>query len=366
MKKMLAFLKFTLPFFMLLFFLLNSKQTVYHCKKAVDMCLYTALPSLFVFCVFSELTAARIKCLSPNNAVLTIVEKVFSLNSASLIICLFSFFSGAPAACCGLLYLYAEGKASKTNVENALLLFPGCSASFILTIAAASVGSTKIAILLLICEILAILSSYFILCRKSKPFTENGVKKITVSSDFTDEITSSIKNAVKNMALMCGFIVFFRVVAGVIADAFYKVGISGPVFTSLLFGFFEVTGGVVQCVSISGNAKIFTTAAIISFSGISVIFQIAFLCKKYAVNIKPFIYSRILTAILCPIYMIVFMLFLPYDIMCFSDVFAASAKNAFICGVDILTTAFVPCITVFTAVVFLSLDKKYRKKQRKM
>ena len=61
---------------------------------------------------------------------------------------------------------------------------------------------------------------------------------------------------------------------------------------AIFSGFFEITAGVFSCAEIEGLASVIAAGAIASFSGISVILQVAAVTEESKIPLFPFIVSR--------------------------------------------------------------------------
>src|SRR5699024_1845061 len=76
-------------------------------------------------------------------------------------------------------------------------------------------------------------------------------------------------------------------------------GFANPcLFESLLSGLLEVTSGCVSAASLPGDLPFVVISLLISFSGISVIFQVASCMRGTGVRLTPFVLSRFAHAFL--------------------------------------------------------------------
>ena len=78
--------------------------------------------------------------------------------------------------------------------------------------------------------------------------------------------------------------------------AAFSVIIKSPVAKALFTGFFEVTSGAFSCTEIEGFYSVIAAGAIASFSGISVILQVAAITDESGIDLVPFFVSRFVHA----------------------------------------------------------------------
>lgn len=155
----------------------------------------------------------------------------------------------------------------------------------------------------------SILSSLLIgaaLGRKSSLSSENVSHRN--QAPFSSRVISAMNNALSATVIMCGFVLFFSAVVEVVVLVSEKMGLWDllPFAETAkigVYGLLEVTLGCVECVSAPPEIQAVALPFLISFSGISVIFQvIAMFGSGTEVPFRPFLLSRvshgILTALL--------------------------------------------------------------------
>lgn len=340
----------------------NPFQITYHCRKALEMCYRTVIPSLFMFTVFSLIIASVCEKIKDFPKPVRFTScRIFGMNTRLFILCIFGFFSGAASACAGIERLYMSKSASKNECENALMLLPGCSMPFILTVVASSLGNAALAYTLLLCNLLALLTSFFILCRRDKNFSENTSIYLPYSATETKRSTSCVTAGMSCMINMCSFIIFFRVISGTIGDLMTSIRLVHPSATPMIHGLFEMTSGIISASSLNGNERIMAVCILCGFSGISIIFQVWSICMNCSLDIKRFIYSRLLCSILCPLYMLAFLFIFPPHITCFFSIEDISQNVYSPDSVRLFCRSFITCIIGLTALILICIEKKHKK-----
>ncbi len=360
-KSVLVFLVFSSAF---IFMFTNPDCITYHSLSALKMCASTVIPSLFIFIVFSEIIAGITQGTYCTKGILSQIARFLKLDVRLVIQCAFGILAGAGAASVGIAKIYKSGTVSKRQAENAIILLSGCSAPFIMTVCSVFLESAKLGFLLLLSNFLAVFTSFFILCDRHENFTLSqysiSEKKASVFSIFS----SSLSNSVINTLNMCSYIIFFSVISGAISDTLISLSvIHNESAAAFIYGFFEMTGGIVRSVSLSGNERIMFICAVVGFSGISIIFQLSHILGEHNLSIRQYIYSRLLCTLLCPIYMLVFMLTLPYSVTCFSQ--GSAVFSGFEFDLQNLLSCVVICISItITVAVFVIINKKHKKNEQ--
>ena len=152
---------------------------------------------------------------------------------------------------------------------------------------------------------------------------------------------------------MCAFVLLVCGVVDLLSGIpFLRIITENPLYNALFIGFFEVTAGAVAC-SVPGAGPL-TAAAITSFSGLCVIFQIAAVTDQSGISLKPFLFSRPLHALFSVGFLRLFLSFSPETVETFSArngtveaVFSASAPAAvsLLCMASLFLLTLVPAET---------------------
>ena len=362
--KLKTFLFYSLTTFLILYMLSNPYCITYYCKKALQMCYQTVVPSLFVFTVFSHILAQSAVPNTAGKKTHKYNEFLFGISKNTFFLCVFGFFSGAIPAGVGILSLYSEGRISKNEAENALLLLPGCSAPFILTICRSVLDSPFHALLLLLSNTLAIITSFFILCKKTQNKPINSTIPHLKMNSYFKIITQSLEKSAINTLIICSYVIFFNVISGITIDIVQKFGLKNNTLHTLMFGIFEMTSGIVRASMFDGNEKIVFIAFMCSFSGISIIFQLSGICNEKGISVKSFILSRILCGVLCPLYMLLLMFILPYKMTYFTEHTTVFNINKIDCAMMFYSSLAFSVIALLLIIV-CRIDKKHKKNVQK-
>ncbi|MBQ6877361.1 MAG: hypothetical protein IJO22_03045 [Oscillospiraceae bacterium] len=106
-------------------------------------------------------------------------------------------------------------------------------------------------------------------------------------------IVESVVSSAESCFRMCAFIVIACGITGIIEQNAAFSSLKNSAAANAVFsGFFEVTSGCFACADIEGFSSIILAGAIASFSGISVILQIAAVTEESKIPLFPFVISR--------------------------------------------------------------------------
>ncbi len=344
MKRIISFLKAALIIFAIAFLTVNPVTVADSCRKALELCAYSVIPSLFIYTVASTLCASLFSRFSKST------KKGLAIQT------LLGFFSGCAAGCHGFFTLYRNGNISKERAEDMLMLLPACSVPFFLSFCTIYTDSIYTSLLLALSNILACITAYLILCTRlvaREPFSAVGDKK---KVSFCALFTSSVTKSALSLINMCSFIIFFRVLSSMVCNVFLKLRLSSSFICGAVSGLCEVTGAVASSTSFDSNARLMFISGVCGFSGLSIIMQVCSICSQYGLSAKSFVLSRLLCTVLSPLYMLALLFILPrtMPVFAFSD-FALSQK-----GVKGVIFAFTLVIILLTVSVFIYIDKKYK------
>lgn len=289
-------------------FLLVYPQAAFNgVAEGIDTCLETVIPSLFPFLVISAAAydLGVFSIFSSKGEKL--MRLIFNLPSVAFPVILMSMLGGFPVGATLIEKTYDSGLISRTQAQRMLLFCVNPGPAFVVsTIGYAVIGSIQTGWIIyasvsLSSLIIGILSRFL--------FEEND----DVSSNYSEKpiITASIlsktlNNASKNMMNICVWVVIFSCL-GSLAEVL-------PVSRGALVSFrmiSEVTSGAITACEIFSVPVV---AAVISFAGLCVHFQIMPCLIKVRLKYKYFISVRMLGAALsCALTLLLLKLFPQYS-----------------------------------------------------
>lgn len=257
----------------------ETKTSVYN---AIILCAESVIPSLFptLFVVLILI----------NSGCAALVPK----KAAPIFLFITSMVSGYPV---GAKLLSSMVKQEQLSKESAVKILPSmiCAGpAFIINIIGSGIFSDmRLGIRLYLCQLFANFL-IFIVC---------GGAKIEINRFISNEkainvFTNSVRQSVDSIINICAYVVLFSALSSIVTK------ISGSTFSKYFLYLFEVTGGVYN------SNNIFITCAVISWSGICVIFQVLSAADNLHISIFRLVTVRIISAVLsCAVLKISFILF---------------------------------------------------------
>lgn len=255
------------------------------------------LPSLFPFFVMSDLLLAYGFVDIISFFLGSIMTKWFYLPKDASFAFFVSLFSGFPS---GSKYVNDLLNAKKISIEDAnyLIMFTHFANPFFIvtTIGLFLLSNVKAGYIILISHILSNVIVAFIF-RKKKVIlnNDNNYKKAFYLSSpdkpFITILTNSIFKSFKTLVNMLGIIMIFLMITTIIKKIISLTGITN----GLLSGFLEMTQGVkyISSLDISLPIKASILSMIVSFSGLSVHFQVKSIIDGTDIKYSNFLKARV-------------------------------------------------------------------------
>ena len=197
--------------------------------------------------------------------------------------------------------LYERGSISRAELEHICTFCNNPSSAFLISaVGGALFGSRMFGVLLYIAHILSScivgMIGRFSFSKDKDIYavpTDSAKKRGGIIESFIRAVTDSASS----MLFICAFVVFFSAVVGVIRPFAQSADMPNGAI-ALMFGFFEMTGGVSEASTLPLGIAIPATAAITGWSGLSVHFQFVAICKEHRFALRPYFLSKALCALL--------------------------------------------------------------------
>ena len=276
--------------------ILNGAELSDGIRKGLDLCSFSVIPSLFPFMAISIFISKSkaadffIFLFKPVAKLLKIPENCCGIFPAAL-------FGGYPSAAKCISDYVLEGIIGRKTAAKMLCFCVNAAPAFL--IFAVGIGvfrNLKTGILIFTAHFLssfftATVISVFSSSPQNSSYNSSVLRKSNASC-----AVESIISAAESCFRMCAFIVIACGVLEIVFKGRFFSNISSPLAKALFSGFFEVTAGIFSCSEIGGFGAIATAGAIASFSGISVIIQIAALTEESKIPLLPFVISRFINS----------------------------------------------------------------------
>lgn len=262
-----------------LFFSVQVKSAV---GEGINRCITIIIPSLYAMMAASAILLKSGVLSTVGRWISPITRRIFGLNGECGAVFLFSLVSGYPVGAKMIYSMYTEGRFPKKTAEIMSGLCFGSGAAFIFGCAA---STAEIGGLILISNLAAelimavALSIYF----RKNPIAEK-TRNTAVSADI---LIDSVASSGRSLGDMCLCVIIFAVFAEMTKYCGISAIFNGDLYKAVL----DIT-------AISEiSADIPTTAALISFGGVCVFFQISAIFRG-KLSILPLVVMRVCAAVL--------------------------------------------------------------------
>lgn len=277
--------------------LLKSAELSEGIRKGLSVCSNSVIPSLFPFVALSVFICKSSgadffeKIFRPAAGILKIPEECGGILLSALI-------GGYPSAAKCINDYVSEGIIDRKTAGRMLCFCVNPGPPFVLLTVGISVfGNIKAGIIILLSQLAASFAAGIILSFFSKRPEKTACGKKRCRKSDAAVVVESVSAAAESCFRMCAFVVlaFGLLEAVKNSPAFLPVE-NNPVISAAVYGLFEVTSGCFSCADVRGFSGIVLAGAILSFSGISVILQIAAITEESKIPLFPFILSRFINA----------------------------------------------------------------------
>ena len=277
-------------------------------------------PSLFPFFVLSEILVNYGFIELVGELFKPIFEKLFKINGNASFVFIMSLLSGFPSNAKYTKELYLQNKLDENEASKILMFSHFSNPLFILgTISITFLKNAKLGLIVMFSHYIAniiiglifrnyhpskITNDKFSL-KKAVLMMHN--KRINNNKRFGSIITNSLINTINTLLLILGVITTFLIITTIIDNNFH-LSILNKTFLS---GFLEMTQGLkhVSLLNSSNNFKAILICSIISFGGLSVHTQILSIISDTKIKYKPFLFARIIHAIIATIICYIVLMF---------------------------------------------------------
>lgn len=248
----------------ILLLILDGKTALAGARTGIDLCIQTLIPSLFPFFVLSALLTGSmvgqpVGFLRPIGRLCGIPEGAESLLAVG-------FLGGYPVGAQNIGQAWHSGQLSRSDAQRMLGFCNNAGPSFLFGIISPMFSDVKFAWLLWGIHILSALPVGMVTAEKSSGQMSQQSRTITV--------TEALERSVKVMAMVCGWVVLFRIILQFLDR--WILWLLPDAAGVLISGFLELSNGCVQLRTIENEGLRFVTAGVLlAFGGICVTMQTA-------------------------------------------------------------------------------------------
>jgi len=265
----------------LIFAILISEKISKYVRVGLELCTSTVISSVFPFLILTDLISST-PGFEEIRVLRKLFERAFKINGYAINSFLIGITCGFPIGAKSAAELYKNRKISKEECERLIGFCNNTGPAFIISgIGAAMRGSILDGVLLYLTMIIsAIIVGIIFGIGKSYSQTRSACNNLYF------DFPSSVKNAATNTLGICGFVVLFSVICGIISDFLKTSG-----FLFYILPFIEVTNAASILEKSTTLPKAFSlmlTSFSISFSGLSVHFQTSSFLRGLNISMKKY------------------------------------------------------------------------------
>ena len=298
-KKYLSYAGSILTLALLCVFLIFSPEASYSAKKGITLCAGVVAPTLFPIFVINGLLVSTGTAHRLSKAFSYPIRKLFGINEIGVYPALMGLICGAPSGCIALSSTLEDNSVTRNEASVIAVLSSPISFSFLYaTVGIKMLGSVKLGVLLYFINVLSSIAAGRILqaatAEKMKDHRHApSLFKQKYHSSF--QLSQAITDAVSKIVSICGAIVFFSSLSGIISSI---SAIPFPIraLTSL---FLEITSGA-KLISdgMPVNTAFLYLCAGCGWSGASIICQCVSSVGK-RISLRLFLIGKCLCSLFC-------------------------------------------------------------------
>lgn len=240
--------------------ILDTKTVLSGAQEGILLCLQTIIPALFPFIILSGIITTGLlgrkwKLLSP-------VGRLCHIPKGAESLFMLGFLGGYPVGAQAISQAYVNGSLSKNAARRMLGFCSNAGPAFLFGMFSVVFSSPAIPWMLWLIHIISGLSVGFLL-----PADSATVCDIKKGKPMT--VHKSLTNAIKNMSVICGWVIVFRIIITVCNKWFLWML---PIEVQVAFsGLLELSNGCIMLLKLPSEATRFLYASIfLAFGGLCV------------------------------------------------------------------------------------------------
>ena len=291
----------------LLFFPQKASKAV---TSGLSLCFSTVIPAVFPYLVLSGVFVSLGYAERLGRRMAFVTEHLFALPGCCATVILLGIFCGFPVGGRMAAMLLARGSITKSQAARLVAFCDFCGPSYIIAVlGGGALGSVRAGVVIFLVQTLLALLAGMVLAigkqetRRNTPITLPRPDVRAVGEAFTKAVSSTLD--------ICGYVTFFSVFMSALSSLLVSLP---PVLHALVYGFFELSGGIVR-VGDTPMPLVYGTAMVL-WSGVSVCMQIAAAVSLDEANRIPMGLYFLVRSVLIPLgCLLVYLLSLLFDFM---------------------------------------------------
>jgi sporulation integral membrane protein YlbJ len=316
-------------FMILIFISIISPGTALQSASAsFSMFLTIILPSLFPFMLIMDLILKSKVIYILSFLFKNIMGPIFNLPGASSLGVITGFISGYPGGAIAATSLREDGYITKAEGERLISFCNNASPIFITgAIGAGLLKNPSLGIILLKSHVISAICVGIIFrflikdptitrpfhsLKTSSPSFLTSPKKLTFHKITVTDVTLSILKCFKTLAIVCGYMVLFSVLVGIIKEFNlvgamiqpFKIQERDSLFSSIICGFVELSGGIqdVATQKLPTRTTLSLISLLLGWGSLSIHLQTISILQKTDLRWKTYILGKLLHGLISALY----------------------------------------------------------------
>ena len=284
MRKRLPLITATLSSLCIIVLILDTKTALLGATEGITLCIRTVIPSLFPFFLFSILFVQSMGSMSVS--AFRFLARLLRIPEGAEMIFLTGVIGGYPVGAQSIAQAFHNGSLSKADSERMLSFCVNAGPAFLF-----GIGATILDLpgLCWICWSIHILSAVLVGC-----LTPGKARyHVRKSTHFTLSPAVALKKAVQTMAIVCGWVILFRVVLA-FADRWFLWLFPNNI-NIILYGLTELSNGCCNLMELQQEeARFLFLTLFINFGGGCVAMQVLSIASECGLSVKGYLPGKIL------------------------------------------------------------------------
>lgn len=266
----------------MLVFILDGKTALAGAQMGLDLCIRTVIPSLFPFFLLSIHMTASFS--GHTYAVFRPLERILGMPSGSGIILIPGFLGGYPAGAQCVASAYARGSLAKKDAEQMLHFCSNAGPAFLFGMVSSVFPHPSYGLLLWAIHVgsaglTAILTS------------DVPSGNACIAEKKEPSLSKSMDDSIHIMAVVCGWIILFRVLIGVLEKWF--LWMLPTTLQVIAAGLLELSNGCIELQRISDpDLRFIVCSCLLAFGGMCVTMQTGSAIK--GLSITPYLKGKLI------------------------------------------------------------------------
>jgi len=271
----------------------SLSSVTFYTVKAIGICSNQVIPSLFFFLVLTGTVLRMGLHTKIPSFIYRPFCRLFNISPPSVSAFIFGLLCGFPIGGKIATDLYKRHEIDREEAERLIAFSNNTGPAFTVAgVGTAMLGSTYAGIIIYFLQIISAVCVAFFLRKNEKKRKNNSYT--SPSQNFSQALCDSIYDAASSCISICGFIVFFYTMIGIVSTRFslYKLNL-------LLSVFCEVSSGATAAATLPIPFSFSAAAFSVGWSGISVHMQTLRFVNGTDINMKKYFIYKMFCGLFC-------------------------------------------------------------------